>query len=290
MPENETQLNTVKHSEEGNTSNSSSRNTRSRAWCFTLNNYQEDDISFFIDTLDTAKYAFQEEICPTTGTPHLQGMIYFKDDKYFHQMKQLHRRVHWTPTKCAKSSLVYCTEEAKRPENGRKFIKGFKAPKAKLKLLDINSFYPYQKEILELTKTPPDDRTVYWFFEEEGGVGKTCLVKYLLNKYEGQCHYCSGGKASDICYQVNEMEEDCTLFIMNLPRSSEGAVSYNAIEQVKDGLTSSSKYKGGFKIFNPPNILIFANFPPSTTTLSLDRWKIFIIDKDKTLKPYSLES
>lgn len=54
------------------------------------------------------------------------------------------------------------------------------------------------------------------------------------------------------------MSDDCKFFIMNLPRSAEGKVSYNAIEQVKDGLTSSSKYEGGFKIFNPPHKFLFS--------------------------------
>lgn len=276
---NETQLNTVKHSEEGNTSNSSSRDTRSRAWCFTLNNYTEDDIIFFTDTLNTEKYAFQEEICPTTGTPHLQGMIYFKNDRKFSDMKQLNRRAHWKKTICAKSSLVYCSDEGKqRPENARQFIKGFKVKK-KLKLINENNLYPYQKTILNICSTEPDNRSIYWIWEPTGNVGKTSIIKLLLHKFKDNIHYCSGGKASDICYQINEMDEDCNIFLMNLPRSAEGKVSYNGIEQVKDGLTSSPKYKGGFKIFNPPHVFIFSNFPPDINEISKDKWKIFeIID------------
>ena len=53
-----------------------------------------------------------------------------------------------------------------------------------------------------------------------------------------------------------------------------GAVSYNAIEQLKDGLVFSSKYEGGVKMFNPPHVIIFANWLPDVKTLSEDRWNI----------------
>lgn len=267
-----THSDTGKHSEDGNTIKSSSR---SRAWCFTLNNYNDCDISFFIDTLDTEKYAFQEEL-GENKTPHLQGVIYFKNARTFHQMKQMHNKVHWEPTRCVKKSLEYCTNPEKRW--GRVFTKGFRA-KEKLKIITIEDFYPYQNEIDIICSQEPDNRHIYWIWEPIGNVGKTSIVKFLLNKYNGNIHYCCGGRASDICHQINKMNDVCKIFLMNLPRTSEGKVSYNGIEQVKDGLTSSPKYEGGYKIFNPPHVFIFANFPPEKHKLSDDKWKIFkIID------------
>ena len=47
---------------------------RFRRWCFTWNNYTDDDIKYLVTKLKGSKrYVFQEEICPTTGTPHLPG-------------------------------------------------------------------------------------------------------------------------------------------------------------------------------------------------------------------------
>lgn len=263
-------VNTGKHSEDGNTKKSSSR---SRCWCFTLNNYDANDINFFINTLDTEKFAFQEEL-GENKTPHLQGVVYFKNAKYFHQMKQLHNKVHWEVSRCLKSSIAYCTDPDKR--SGNVYTKGFKA-KEKLHLINEDHLYPYQQAIYELCLKKPDDRSIYWFWEPTGNVGKTALIKFLIGKFKNNIHYCSGGKANDICHQINNMSDDCKFFIMNLPRSAEGKVSYNAIEQVKDGLTSSSKYEGGFKIFNPPQVFIFANFPPEKRHLSEDRWNIYEI-------------
>ena len=286
MSTEKTQENTVKHSTEGNTTKSS---VRSRGWCFTLNNYEENDIPFFTDTLNTEKYAFQEEICPTTGTPHLQGMIYFANAKYFHEMKQKHRRVSWRKCNDVKASLVYCTRIDKRAPGGRVFVKGFTIKK-KLKLIQEEQFYPYQRELLNICNQEPDDRFIYWIWEPSGNVGKTSIIKYLLNRFKDSAYYISGGKASDICSQINDFDADIELFLVNFPRTSEGCVSYNGLEQVKDGLTSSGKYKGGFKLFNPPHVFVMANFPPDTTTLSLDRWKIYEIDHNKNLIPSTINS
>lgn len=277
----QTQLDTVKHSTEGNTKISS---VRSRAWCFTLNNYSNEDILFFSDTLDTEKYAFQEEV-GENNTPHLQGIVYFKNARTFHQLKQLHGRAHWEKTKSIKDSFTYCTNANKRAPQGQVYSKGFTVKKT-LKLISEENFYPYQKEILNICMQEPDERYIYWFWEPNGNVGKTAIIKYLLNRFKNTAYYISGGKAADICSQINDFDADIELFLVNFPRTSEGFVSYNGIEQVKDGLTSSGKYKGGFKLFNPPHVLIMANFPPDTSTLSSDRWKIYEIDNNKQLTEY----
>lgn len=275
-----TQQNTPKHTAEGNTTSSAGK---VRCWCFTLHNYTEADILYLSSTLDTAKYAFQEEVCPTTGTPHLQGMIYFDNARSFSDMKRYHSKWNIRKTKFINDSLVYVSKDATRPVNGRQFIKGFKIPK-KLKLLQEENLYPFQKDIFELVKGEPDDRSIIWIWEDTGDVGKTAIIKFLLNYFKEKAYYVSGGKANDITFQLNEKEEDIDLFLMNIPRQNEGYVSYNGIEQVKDGLISSSKYKGGYKLFNPPHVVIMANFFPDITALSKDRWHIYkIIDRQLIL-------
>lgn len=50
------------------------------AYCFTWNNYVDDLIDTFKEWLkEHCKYAcFQKEVCPSTGTPHLQGYMNLK--------------------------------------------------------------------------------------------------------------------------------------------------------------------------------------------------------------------
>lgn len=268
---NQTQPDTVKHSEQGNTSYSCSR---SRTWCFTLNNYENNDITFFTDTLNTEKYVFQEE-CGENNTPHLQGVVYFKNARTFNQMKQLHSKVHWEITKSFKHSVNYCSDITKR--KGRLFTNDVNIPQPLKLICNENNLFTYQRELYNMLKDEPDDRSIIWCWEEDGNVGKTQFLKFILHIFKDFSYLCTGGKANDITSQILKMKFDPKIFVMDLPRTTEGKVSYNGIEQVKNGLVSSAKYEGGFRLFNSPHVLILANFPPDIEKLSYDRWKIYKI-------------
>lgn len=49
-----------------------------RGWCFTINNYTPDDLEQ-IKSLKAVYIVYAPEVCPTTGTPHYQGAVVFKD-------------------------------------------------------------------------------------------------------------------------------------------------------------------------------------------------------------------
>lgn len=65
-----------------------------RAWCFTLNNYTAAECEA-IASISSAKYiVYGKEVAPTTGTPHLQGFIYFRDQKTLSAVKKILPRCH----------------------------------------------------------------------------------------------------------------------------------------------------------------------------------------------------
>lgn len=259
---------TPEHSAQGNTK-VPARSTRSRSWFFTLNNFEQGDIQFLTDTLDTEKYAFQHEK-GEGGTPHLQGVVYFSNARDFNSMKQLHSRIHWEKTKCLKNAIGYCCDEEKRVNKQDVWIKGWTLPK-KLKIISV--LRSWQKMVIDNLEFDPDERTINWYWEPEGNTGKTALIKYILAKYSNT-HYFCGGKASDIAYQLIKNKWDPEICIFGFPRTAEGAISYNALEQLKDGLVFSPKYEGGTRIFNSPHVLVFANWLPDLSMLSADRWNI----------------
>jgi len=49
-----------------------------RGWCFTINNYTPEDLEQ-IKSLKCIYLIYAPEVCPTTGTPHYQGCVVFKD-------------------------------------------------------------------------------------------------------------------------------------------------------------------------------------------------------------------
>ena len=152
----------------GNTNESLARtyktSTKSRGWSFTLNNFSEDDIYFFTDTLNAEKYVFQHEV-GESGTHHLQGTVYFTNQRTFGSMKQVHSKCHWEPTKCLKGSVNYCCDPEKRYRPNRIWIKGWTLRPDKKDIKVIDELRPWQQLVVDLIDQPPDDRTINWFWD-----------------------------------------------------------------------------------------------------------------------------
>jgi len=91
--------------------------------------------------------------------------------------------------------------------------------------------------------------------------------------------FLSSAAGKDLTHQVVKAQYDPRVVIMNLSRQAEGAFSYAAVESLKDGLVFSGKYEGGHRLFPRPHVIIFSNWFPDLSKLSLDRWDI------RTLKP-----
>jgi hypothetical protein len=66
-------------------------------------------------------------------------------------------------------------------------------------------------------------------------------------------------------------------------------VSYAALEEVKDGIFYSGKYESRMCMYNPPHIIVMANFPPDTSKMSKDRWVIKNLGKDDGFHAASYE-
>lgn len=242
-------------------------------WCFTLNNYTDDIISSIVPIFRTmCKVAFFSKETGESGTPHLQGYLEFKTKKRplsvfnmdcFHFEKARGN---------LQQNLDYCSKDQPL------FFQHGAIPKP-IKVLSPDKFYAYQKKILSIVDTDPDDRTINWFYEYDGNVGKTTFCRYLCINYNA-IYLC--GKASDCFYAIqqyiekNKVAPDIVIF--DIPRCNHDYTSFLAIEKIKDGIFFSGKYEGGMVIFNSPHILCFSNDKPSMEKLSIDRWRIYEID------------
>lgn len=69
---------------------------KSRKWLFTWNNYPAA-YSAFLDQLECRYVCAGEEVAPTTGTPHLQGFVYFRTHKRLGTMRGLFPGCHLLP-------------------------------------------------------------------------------------------------------------------------------------------------------------------------------------------------
>jgi len=265
----------------GNTISSPPSINPALRWCFTLNNWTQSEYEDIIKYVpENCKLCIiGSEVGEEKGTPHLQGYLEFITKKRPMSIFK-NKRIHWEVCKGDRqSNLEYCGKENNIIyEYPKKF---------KLKIIDENLFYQWQKDILKIIDLEPDDRKVVWVYETEGNVGKSAFTKWTVSKRNAL--FCNGGKAQDIinlCF--NHDMETSNLIVWDMPRANKGVISYSAIESIKNGLICNTKYETGVKMFNPPHILIFSNYPPQDVEqLSADRWEIFEI-KNKCLEKINI--
>lgn len=253
-----------KRSEPSNTRKA--RETQYIYWFFTLNNYKNGDPEILVHLLgvECDWFIFQEET-GQEGTKHLQGTIKLKIKKRLSELKKLNPCIHWEKTKSVKASVEYCSKLETR--SGKQWSKNIEIPEE----LDLEKPYGWQLEVMNIIKTKPDKRSIHWFWEPNGNIGKSTLCKYLVVKHNALI---LSGKASDMFHQISKFPNKRTLILFDIPRTSIGYINYAAIEQIKNGLIYSGKYEGAQLVFNCPHIIIFANEEPNTDSMSKDRWII----------------
>lgn len=261
-----------------NTKNTTSCNTkdRGRCWALTINNYSENNIN----TLEALKpklkdYAWQEEK-GKEGTIHLQVALNFINARTFSGIKKLFDKAHIERCKSWIACKAYCCKKDTCTGN----LNDVKEEKSPLMMatydpMDNKIIFDWEQDILDLLKEVPDDRSIYWYYDKEGGIGKTTFVKSLTMKNSDYIYI--SGKVADIKYGITKYILDNKkapkAIFMNIPRCVEH-ISYNGLEQVKDGIFYNTKYESGMVIYDYPHVIVFANEAPDYTKMSKDRWKV----------------
>lgn len=165
---------------------------KSRNWCFTINNYGDDDVANIAAW--PARFTIYGKEKGEQGTPHLQGYTVFELPQRLAALKKLHATAHWEQAKGnSEQNIAYCskqgdvTEHGTRPKTSkdkgdaekRRWADAFD----KAKTGDIDSidgdiklrFYRTLKEIKKdhmLKATDADDVTGVWIYGK-AGVGKS---------------------------------------------------------------------------------------------------------------------
>lgn len=84
--------------------------SRARNFCFTINNYTEQDVQNILGT--ECKYVCFGKEVGESGTPHLQGYICFQNARHFNALKKVHATAHWEVAKGLPSQAkAYCQKD-----------------------------------------------------------------------------------------------------------------------------------------------------------------------------------
>lgn len=249
-----------------------------KKWCFTLNNYTEEEISSisskFRDICDIALFAAEvgEE-----GTPHLQGFCEFKI-KCRPMSHGLTERIHWESCKgTKKQNIDYCSKDG-----NILFSIGLPKP---LVLLNSNDMYPYQRMLLEYADADIDDRNILWVYGDKG-IGKTQALKVLCNPdgpYKASILPTSKKHA---LAQIQRCEL-CETFVFNLTADESQYQTnslFSIIESLKDGLFSTAfgTDNNSMCVRNSSRVIVVANKPPDgrKTEIDRERFKIYKVSRD----------
>lgn len=248
-------------------------------WCFTLNNWTKDELDSICSKCSKfCSFAIIGSEVGESGTPHLQGYVEFiKKSRPVGVFDN--KRIHFEKCKGDRADNVkYCSKDGNVV-----FSLGMPKP---IKI--INNLYEWQKKIEDLILTEPDDRSVHWYYDKKGNIGKSAFIKYCAVKHN--VLFCCGGKMADIMNLVfNQDMDNCNCIIFDIPRANEGCVSYSALESIKNGMVCNTKYETGMKLFNAPHLICFANFPPENLQkLSADRWNITNLGEPDSDDEYDL--
>lgn len=255
-------------------SSSISKVIDSRRWFGTINNASKEEIDLI--PLVFKEYIYGKENAPSTGTFHLHFFGKLKHERTFDAMKKDFPRANLKmitgTTKQNEGPIEYCRKQDwyGYVTNIPKYIR----PKSPL---DGKTPYQWQSQILDIIKSPPDDRSVYWFWESTGNFGKSALVKHIV--LHNRNAIMVSGKGSDIKYAIASCQVKPNIILIDLPRSFGSDINYGTIEEVKNGCFFSGKYESNMIVMDYPHVIIFANEPPDLSMLSSDRWKVTELKK-----------
>lgn len=267
---------TLRHAPENAVTLKKRRCNPSIYWCFTYNNYNEEGedrlARFLNDNCKKFVYGHEQGV---NCVPHLQGFACFK--KKLRPVEACGiKEIHWEKSKKTneEAAIAYCCKDWNDVRSNFD-IRKYKPKRPVLDPLEGMNLFWWQKEIVDLVETIPDSRTIYWYWDELGGCGKTSLAKHLCIKRIDTM--VADGSAKDVMYGIIKRKEagfETNIVIFNFVRSKEDFVSYEAIEKIKDGLFFNTKYESEMYVGNCPHVICFANFKPKEDKLSVDRWFI----------------
>lgn len=247
--------------------------------------------------LPCKKFAFQREVCPSTGKVHFQGQMSLHDRqseeevwKWFPGPSQVRK------TRNVIASEVYCqkgrtrvegpwtkgdvakVEKGGRPRKGdEKSAKGQKfVTKFEIALRPVpETWRAWQLECMRIARGRPDERTVYWFWGPDGNSGKTTMSHMLCAEFEGQV---IGGQLQNVLACATEAPR--RLYIVAAARKTKPEkFPYEAIEMLKDGIWLKGKNEVVPVVRKSMvHVFVFANCAPVLENFTMDRWKVMKID------------
>lgn len=130
----------------------------------------------------------------------------------------------------------------------------------------------WQLDLERELDSEPDDRSIVFYVDPEGGKGKSWFQAWYLTKHPDKTQVLSAGKRDDIAHSVDKTK---SVFFFNIPRGGMEYLQYTILEQLKDRMVYSPKYNSTMKyLVKTPHVIVFCNEDPDMTKMSEDRYVV----------------
>jgi hypothetical protein len=282
------------------------------AWCFTLNNYTEQDVERLKSPGGDVVYLVAGREVGESGTPHLQGFVKFKSRKRLSQVKAIiGSTAHVECSRNQPASIEYCKKDQNFFEFGifqgkagrRTDLDDFKDA-VKSGVLDLRQireehsdvFARYPRFCLEYIDDhrPQREQTLHALYPWQATLSEalkrvaddrtiTFVVDITGNSgktwfahyfcsLHEHCQVLIPGRKADMAMTL---DVDVRVLFMDAPRSKNGEfIQYDFLEEVKNGYVFSSKYESRNKRLGKVHVVVLMNEQPDMTKLSADRYNI----------------
>lgn len=287
--------------------------SRARRWCFTLNNFTPQDEQR-LQALQP-KYLVYGRETGQSGTPHLQGFVIFEAPLRLAAAKtQIGDTAHLeTARGTSDQASTYCKKDGDYYEHGSlgaqgkrtdwdEFFEWIKDQQHRPSQKEIITTFPklwarysqrmleisdafvappqlvdgsprgWQVHLEELLNVDPDPRHVIFNVDETGNTGKSWFCAHMLQSKPDEVQVLKMGKEADMCYAIDENK---SIFLIDVPRSRMEYFQYSVVEQLKDRMVFSTKYNSRLKILRKKtHVVVMCNEHPDMEKLSADRYNI----------------
>ena len=134
-------------------------------------------------------------------------------------------------------------------------------------------FHKWQSELYDELLTDPHPRRIIWYIDRVGGSGKSTFAAIFITRATDVARY---GVVKPADMALSYRGERVVFF--DLARANYDWLPLCALmEELKNGEIFSGKYESHTKRFQPPHVVVFANFPPPPMGFSEDRLRVRII-------------
>lgn len=133
----------------------------------------------------------------------------------------------------------------------------------------------WQAELLRLIEGPISDRAVHWVYDENGGVGKSTLARFLVTNGLAFCSPTAASVRDVLHVWSMHCHEPTRAVVFDLMRHTGDRYVYDLVEMFSACFATSTKYNGGVIRWQRRHLIVFANIlplrPQASIGLSADR-------------------